>query len=97
MLTVNRILYAIEPEKNRKIAISECDSFAQDAQPERLAFELRASVRNQNDGNDLEKKAVDQLRKDARLHCLEAGFSGHTAQISALVTDTYFPAYPVAT
>ena len=54
---VKRILYAIEPEKNRKIAISECDSFAQDAQPERLAFELRASVRNQNDGSDLEKKA----------------------------------------
>jgi len=91
---VNRLLYAIEPEGNRKIGIGECRTFAHDVDGERLIKEMRVSIGEAVDGNPsfnfpaLEQKAVDKLFAQARQHCLGAGLSGQVRTMSALVKSS---------
>ncbi len=88
---VKKILYAVEPDQDRKIAISSCTSFSQDTDPIRLIFELRASVREQLEQTtypELEKKASVQLLQNAKDYCQAAGQSGHVRSMSALQTSS---------
>ena len=87
---VDKTLYAIEPEQNRKIAVASCSSFAQDAHPESLIFQLDALARGDLDDTtyaELERKAASQLRDDAKNRCQSSGRTGHVRTMSALQTS----------